>query len=105
MTLFELLFHVVLCPRPDAAQKGHKDAIEETVQTAIDKSGMKMEDIDAVAVTVGPGLALCLTVGVDMAYQIAQKYQKPIVRIHHMEAHAMVTRMPMKPDMKLPDFP
>jgi len=60
-----------------------------------------------VAVTVGPGLALCLMVGVKKALQIAAEHQLPLVACHHMEAHAMVTRLPTAAadPSELPQFP
>eukprot|EP01063_Lacrimia_lanifica_P012682 TRINITY_DN19345_c0_g1_i1.p1 TRINITY_DN19345_c0_g1~~TRINITY_DN19345_c0_g1_i1.p1 ORF type:complete len:714 (+),score=274.31 TRINITY_DN19345_c0_g1_i1:77-2218(+) len=100
--------------KPDAAQQAHKDAIVETVDTAVRQAvakrrgtavegvtaeaveGFMRDDVDAVAVTVGPGLSLCLSVGVEKAYALAALYQKPVVRVHHMEAHAMMARMPMQ---------
>ena len=50
--------------------------------------------LDAVAVTIGPGLSLCLRVGVAKARQIARDHQLPIVHCHHMEGHALVARLP-----------
>ncbi|CAD7948289.1 unnamed protein product [Amoebophrya sp. A120] len=99
--------------KPDAAQEAHKKAIHETVSTCIDLAKQNsngrfkslQESITAVAVTVGPGLSLCLSVGVEKAVRLAAELQKPLLRIHHMEAHAMVTRMPMKADQVIPDFP
>ena len=53
---------------------------------------------------VGPGLALCLTVGVKKALAIAAEHGLPVVKVHHMEAHAMVTRRPC-PGVTTPEFP
>eukprot|EP00392_Amoebophrya_sp_AT5.2_P002808 g2813.t1 len=98
--------------KPDAAQQAHKKAIHDTVQQTIDRakehpSGLftGLSDVSAIAVTVGPGLGLCLGVGVEKAVSLACELQKPLVRIHHMEAHAMMTRMPMKEGQVIPDFP
>jgi tRNA A37 threonylcarbamoyltransferase TsaD len=49
-------------------------------------------DLSAVAVTIGPGLSLCLRVGVRKARDIARAHRLPLVPIHHMEAHALVAR-------------
>jgi tRNA A37 threonylcarbamoyltransferase TsaD/tRNA A37 threonylcarbamoyladenosine biosynthesis protein TsaE len=54
------------------------------------------QGLTAIAVTVGPGLGPCLQVGVKKAYELAARYSIPIVRVHHMEAHAMVTRLPQQ---------
>jgi len=72
----------------------YKKAIEETVDVCLKDSGLSKNQLSAIAVTVGPGLGMCLGVGVRKAYKLAAELQIPVVRIHHMEAHAMVTRMP-----------
>merc|ERR1719506_3140246 len=79
---------------PRLAQEAHRGAIDQTVEEALQRSGVKPEELTAVAVTVGPGLGLCLEVGVRKALQIAAKHRLPLVRVHHMEAHAMVARLP-----------
>lgn len=84
--------------KPDVARAAHAAAIQNTVDTCIAEAGIDPAKLDAIAVTVGPGLALCLQVGVRHAYQLAAKHQIPIVPVHHMEAHALVTRLP---DQKL----
>ena len=52
-----------------------------------------LEDIDAIGVTVGPGLELCLRVGTEKAKQLAIQYNKPFVGIHHLEAHILMARL------------
>lgn len=64
------------------------------MDSALTKAGIDPSRLTAVAVTVGPGLGLCLEVGIRKAYEIAAIHRKPIVRVHHMEAHALVTRLP-----------
>ena len=100
---------------PSAAQEAHRAAIDETVELAIHRAGVCVDSLSAIAVTVGPGLSLCLEVGVRKALQLCQKHQIPLVRIHHMEAHTMVSWLPPQPatcpvkDCKLssisPNFP
>ncbi|CAE7336040.1 GCP1 [Symbiodinium natans] len=99
---------------PRLAQEGHKQAIDGTVDEALRRAGVATGDISAVAVTVGPGLGLCLEVGVRKAIHIAAEHRLPLVRVHHMEAHMMVTRLPppaeasetSRPaDPRQPDFP
>lgn len=79
---------------PRLAQEGHRNAIDETVQEALRRAGVAPAELSAVAVTVGPGLGLCLEVGVRKALQIAAAHDLPLVRVHHMEAHTLVTRLP-----------
>merc|ERR1719335_1865829 len=93
--------------KPDEAARAHARAINRTVEAALEKAGIGPQDLTAIAVTVGPGLALCLAVGVEKALAFAAEHQKPVVKVHHMEAHAMVTRLPLKeaPEAAIPEFP
>mmetsp|Transcript_66691 Transcript_66691/g.124565 ORF Transcript_66691/g.124565 Transcript_66691/m.124565 type:complete len:679 (-) Transcript_66691:97-2133(-) len=79
---------------PKLAQEAHSKAIDTTVEEALKRAGTRPEDLTAVAVTVGPGLGLCLEVGVRKALKIAATHRLPLVRVHHMEAHTLVTRLP-----------
>eukprot|EP00756_Hemistasia_phaeocysticola_P017198 Hpha_TRINITY_DN15524_c3_g16::TRINITY_DN15524_c3_g16_i1::g.107976::m.107976/K01409/KAE1, tsaD, QRI7; N6-L-threonylcarbamoyladenine synthase len=91
---------------PKLAREAHAKAIDGTVEDALKKAGIgSASDLDAIAVTVGPGLGPCLQVGVRKAYTLAAQAQVPLVRIHHMEAHAMVTRLPSPTNSAPPDFP
>ncbi|VDN96222.1 unnamed protein product [Rodentolepis nana] len=74
---------------PPIAQKLHAENIAATVSTAMRNSGLSFKDLDAIAVTVKPGMALSLKIGVTYAKELATKYKLPIIPIHHMEAHAL----------------
>lgn len=78
---------------PSLAMEQHKLNIDVAVDEALSQSGLKMEDIDAVAVTQGPGLEVCLRVGLRKAQAIATEYKKPFVTVHHLEAHCMMARL------------
>ena len=78
---------------PTLAQEAHKNAIDDCVKEALDLARCKIEDLSAVAVTVGPGLAMCLRVGVRKAQKISAMAGIPIVPVHHMEAHCLVARV------------
>ncbi|EYU31978.1 hypothetical protein ABFS82_02G149700 [Erythranthe guttata] len=78
---------------PKMAEGAHSLVIDQVVQEALDKAKITEEDLSAVAVTIGPGLGLCLRVGVRKARKIAGTYALPIVGVHHMEAHALVARL------------
>ena len=54
---------------------------------------MVPSQLDAIAVTVGPGLSLCLRVGVRKARKIAAEHNVAMVPVHHMEAHTLVSRL------------
>lgn len=67
--------------------------MEVNVTATFDKARMTMNDIDAIAVTTRPGLTLSLLVGLRYAKFMARKFEKPIIPIHHMQAHALTIRM------------
>ncbi|KAK3160661.1 hypothetical protein QOZ80_1BG0062660 [Eleusine coracana subsp. coracana] len=78
---------------PKMAEEAHALAIDQVVQKALDDANLSGSDLSAVSVTIGPGLGLCLRVGVHKARKIAKEFSLPIVGVHHMEAHALVSRL------------
>ncbi|CAJ1949782.1 unnamed protein product [Sphenostylis stenocarpa] len=86
---------------PKMAEEAHSQVIDQVVQEALDKAYMTEKDLTAVAVTIGPGLSLCLRVGVQKARRIAGGFNLPIIGIHHMEAHALVARL-IEKDLRFP---
>ena len=72
---------------PELASRAHLDMIVDIVDEALTKSQQKIENIDAIAVTVEPGLHGSLVVGSNFAKGIALSYNKPIVPINHIEGH------------------
>jgi N6-L-threonylcarbamoyladenine synthase len=68
----------------------------QVVEEALQNANLTPFDLSAVAVTIGPGLSLCLRVGVRKARILAGKHNLPMVGIHHMEAHALVARLTEK---------
>lgn len=78
---------------PDLASKAHADAIDGVVRDALADAGVAPRDLAAVAVTQGPGLSLCLKVGMLKAREVAFQAQRPLIPVHHMEAHALVPRL------------
>jgi len=72
---------------PELASREHVKAIYPVVYEALQRAYLKIEDIDAIAVTRGPGLAGSLVVGVNMAKGIALAAGKPLIGINHMEGH------------------
>lgn len=67
--------------------------MEATIAAALADAGVGLRDVSAVAVTVGPGLSLCLRVGAAAAAQLAADAGIPLVPVHHLEAHALVARL------------
>ncbi|MDY5775677.1 MAG: tRNA (adenosine(37)-N6)-threonylcarbamoyltransferase complex transferase subunit TsaD, partial [Lachnospiraceae bacterium] len=72
---------------PEIASRKHIEKINQVIQQALEEADMKLEDMDAIAVTYGPGLVGALLVGVAEAKAIAYASQKPLVGIHHIEGH------------------
>jgi hypothetical protein len=79
---------------PAAASRAHAAAIDRVVAEALAAAALAPSDLSAVAVTVGPGLGLCLDVGVRKARALSRGAALPLVPVHHMEAHALVARLP-----------
>lgn len=72
---------------PELASREHVKAIYPIVEQALQDAHLNIQDIDAIAVTQGPGLAGSLVVGVNMAKGLALATGKPLIGINHMEAH------------------
>ena len=72
---------------PEIAARAHVQRIDEVVDRALGEAGRALTDVDAVAVTAGPGLIGALLVGVCWAKAAAFGLGKPLVTVHHMEAH------------------
>ncbi|XP_073278774.1 probable tRNA N6-adenosine threonylcarbamoyltransferase, mitochondrial isoform X2 [Primulina huaijiensis] len=86
---------------PKMAEEAHAKVIDQVVQEALDLAKLNEEDLSAVAVTIGPGLSLCLRVGVRKARKLAGTFALPIIGVHHMEAHALVARL-VERELKFP---
>jgi N6-L-threonylcarbamoyladenine synthase len=74
---------------PSLAQRQHKERIDWVIKRSITTAGLDIKDIDAFAVTIGPGLAVALGVGIDKARELAIKYKKPLIPINHIEGHLL----------------
>ncbi len=72
---------------PEIASRKHIEKINQVVEEALEEAGTTLDDIDAIAVTYGPGLVGALLVGVAFAKSIAFAKQKPLVGVHHIEGH------------------
>jgi N6-L-threonylcarbamoyladenine synthase len=72
---------------PELASREHVKAIYAIVEQGLQQAHLDIKDIDAIAVTRGPGLAGSLVVGVNMAKSLALAAQKPIIGINHLEGH------------------
>lgn len=74
---------------PDIARRAHIESLPLVYKEALKRARMKIEDIDIIAVTYGPGLAIELEVGISFAKELAIKYRKPLLPVDHMEGHLL----------------
>ncbi len=81
---------------PELAARSHIEKIDLIVKKAISDSGKKIEDIDAVASTAGPGLIVCLSVGLSFGKAFAKSINKPFIAVNHLEGHALSPRLNSK---------
>ncbi|MEE1229075.1 MAG: tRNA (adenosine(37)-N6)-threonylcarbamoyltransferase complex transferase subunit TsaD [Lachnospiraceae bacterium] len=72
---------------PEIASRKHIEKINIVIRTALKEASVTLNDIDAIAVTYGPGLVGALLVGVSAAKAIAYAANKPLVGVHHIEGH------------------
>lgn len=72
---------------PEIASRRHTECINTVTEQALAEAGLKLADVDAVAVTYGPGLVGALLVGVSFAKGLAFAAGKPLIGVHHIEGH------------------
>ena len=75
---------------PEVAARAHLEAMVPTVERACRDAGVRLDELDAIAVTAGPGLAGALLVGVAAAKAYALSLGKPLLGVHHLAAHVAV---------------
>ncbi|MBR1386136.1 MAG: tRNA (adenosine(37)-N6)-threonylcarbamoyltransferase complex transferase subunit TsaD [Bacilli bacterium] len=81
---------------PEIASRHHLKNITMVIEGCLDKAKMKMDDIDAFAVTYGPGLIGSLLVGVEAAKTLAYIYKKPLIPVHHIAGHIYANNITKK---------
>lgn len=86
---------------PEIASRKHTERINQVVTEAMEQAGMTYADLDAVAVTCGPGLVGALLVGVSAAKAIAFAADKPLLGVHHIEGHISANYI-AAPDLEPP---
>ena len=74
---------------PHIARRMHQKLIDPVINQALKRARKKWLQIDAIAITFGPGLAPALEVGIAKAKKLAQKHHKPLITVNHMEAHLL----------------
>jgi N6-L-threonylcarbamoyladenine synthase len=78
---------------PEVASRAHLEAMVPTVHRALEQADVRLADVDAIAVTAGPGLAGALLVGVAAAKAYALALGKPLYGVNHLSAHVAVDRI------------
>ena len=74
---------------PEIAARAHVENIDFIINKALDESKFSIDKIDGVAATAGPGLIVCLTVGLNIGKSIAAFSEKPFIGVNHLEGHAL----------------
>ncbi|SDK38375.1 tRNA (adenosine(37)-N6)-threonylcarbamoyltransferase complex transferase subunit TsaD [Sediminibacillus albus] len=78
---------------PEVASRHHVEQITMVLEETFEKAGMTVEDMDAIAVTEGPGLVGALLVGVNTAKALAFAKRKPLIGVHHIAGHIYANRL------------
>jgi N6-L-threonylcarbamoyladenine synthase len=86
---------------PELASRAHMQNIVPVVDVALQKANVQLSEIDAVAFTQAPGLIGSLLVGAQFAKSLALALQKPLITVHHMQAHVLANLI----DQPRPSFP
>ena len=72
---------------PEIASRHHVKNITIVLEECLEKANMTMDEIDAIAITYGPGLIGSLLIGLEAAKTLAYLYQKPLIPVHHIAGH------------------
>lgn len=78
---------------PEIAARAHVEALDTLIEEALQRAGIKLSDVDAIAATSGPGLIGGLLVGLMTGKAIAKAADKPLYAINHLEGHALTARL------------
>ena len=81
---------------PELAARSHVEKIDLIIKKAIKESNFELKKIDGISATAGPGLIVCLTVGLGIAKAMAASLNKPFVAVNHLEGHALSPKITNK---------
>ena len=81
---------------PDLAARSHVEKIDIITKKAIEESGVGLDKVSAIAVTAGPGLIVCLTVGLNFGKAMAMSLDIPFIGVNHLEGHALSPKLHSK---------
>lgn len=90
---------------PSIAKREHELRILPIINEALDQSGLGWDKIDAIAVTVGPGLAIALEVGIKTAKELAELHHKKLIAVNHVEGHILSPLINLKLEIRNLKFP
>ncbi|WP_075483763.1 tRNA (adenosine(37)-N6)-threonylcarbamoyltransferase complex transferase subunit TsaD [Candidatus Pelagibacter communis] len=78
---------------PELAARSHLEKIDLITNEALKKSKININKIDAIAATAGPGLIVCLSVGLNFAKALSVSLRKPLIAVNHLEGHALSPKL------------
>ena len=81
---------------PELAARSHVEKIDLIAKKAIDESGVSLDKVSAIAATAGPGLIVCLTVGLNFGKAMASSLGLPFIGVNHLEGHALSPKLHSK---------
>ena len=81
---------------PELAARAHVEKIKFIVKKTIEESNLDIKDLNGISATAGPGLIVCLTVGLNIGKAIAGSLNKPFIAVNHLEGHALSPRINKK---------
>ena len=81
---------------PELAARAHVEKIDLIAKKALDESGVALDEVSAIAATAGPGLVVCLSVGLNFGKTIAASLKKPFIAVNHLEGHALSPKLNSK---------
>lgn len=87
---------------PSIARREHELLIDPVIKKALQIAKVSMKEIDVIAVTYGPGLAIALGVGIAKAQELARTYKKPLIGVNHMEGHLLSVLANNAHELELP---
>lgn len=86
---------------PSLARRMHEERIDWVINKAMKKANVNFNKLDAIAVTIGPGLSIALGVGITKAKELAKRYNKKLIAVNHIEGHLLSSLIPNK-NIKFP---
>ena len=81
---------------PELAARAHVEKIDLIAKKALDESGIALDDVSAIAAPAGPGLIVCLSVGLNFGKTIAASLKKPFIAVNHLDGHAQSPKLNSK---------